>query len=101
MKATYAVLDRNEQDPSKIDYYLHKFTVPQRTDPIPSFARKLKTVVKQRVFEMKKSAFKDWRKDNDQIFDDICTHDFEYWKVAKVCLDEEDYAEVELVFRAY
>ena len=50
---------------------------------------------------MKKSAFKDWRKDNDQIFDDICTHDFEYWKVAKVCLDEEDYAEVELVFRAY
>ena len=35
------------------------------------------------------------------MLDDICTHDFEYWKVAKVVPDEEDYAEVELVIRAY
>lgn len=64
MKSTYAVLHPSETDPKQIDYYIHKFTVPPRTDPIPNFAKKLKVKVSQRAsFAMESSAFKDWRND--------------------------------------
>ena len=47
------------------DYYLHKFMVPQRMDIIPPFNKKMRTIVKTREFKFAKSAFKEWKKDND------------------------------------
>lgn len=75
--------------------------MPKRVDPIPPFAKKIRTVVKKRIFKRDTSIFKDWRSDNDMLYEDIATHDFEYWKVAKVCTNEEDFEEVKIVIRAY
>jgi len=80
---------------------LHKFLVPQRMDAIPPNVKTIRTVEKKREFIFKKSAFKEWKKDNDALFEDIMTHDFEYWKVNKVVTDKDDYGECEAVFRAY
>lgn len=78
-------------------YYVHKEIVECRDEPVPPFCKAMKNTVKERAFDHANSVFRDWKPDNQAVYDKCLDHDFKVWKVHKFVKDPD---ELEAVKRA-
>lgn len=60
----------------------------------------MKNVVKERYWDLSNSVYKDWRKDNEQIYEKCLEHDFKFWKVPKFLKDPDELEEVKKVIQS-
>ena len=71
------------------EFFLHRFLVPQRIDPIPEFVKEIRTLVKVRHFERHNSVFKEWIEDNPTIITNCLDHDMGLWKIDRLIKNDD------------
>ena len=61
-----------------------------RQEPVTAFAKKLRINEACVSFNKEMSVFKDWKEDNEETIRGCLAHDLRFWKVKKMC-SQEDY----------
>lgn len=92
--------EKKELPDEELSYYIHKDIVENRDEEIIPFFKKMKNVVKERYWDLSNSVFKDWRKDNESIYEKCLEHDFKFWKVPKFLKDPDELEEVKKIIKA-